>query len=72
MCYAHMLRQKPPWIHSVVKDINEQTKTKILPSIQVSQSYLKEKLSARIFKNSLLKTLIQPSAGVVLELEISE
>ena len=65
MCYAHMLKQKPPWIHSVVKDIGEQTETRILPSIQVKESYLKEKLSVEVFKNSLHEALKPPSMGVV-------
>ncbi|MFB0566523.1 MAG: hypothetical protein ACETWK_12715 [Candidatus Aminicenantaceae bacterium] len=65
MCYAHMLKRKPPWISSVVQDMYRRTRGKIIPSIQVKEAYLPEKLTAEEFKLSLTASLKTPSAGVV-------
>jgi hypothetical protein len=60
-----MVKQKPAWIHSVVRDFGEQTGKKILPSIQVKTEYLKEALSISEFKESLQEALKAPFGGVV-------
>lgn len=65
MCYSHMLKRKPPWISSVVKDIYGQTNSKIIPSIQVKEAYLNDTLSTSEFRNSLEEALKAPSVGVV-------
>lgn len=65
MCYSHMLKRKPSWINSVVKDIYSQTNSKIIPSIQVKEAYLKDKLSISEFRKSLAEALKAPSKGVV-------
>lgn len=65
MCYAHMVKQTPGWIHSVVKDIAAQTRKKILPSIQVGIAYRKEPLTPEVFMQSLRQSLEPPSHGVV-------
>jgi hypothetical protein len=60
-----MLKRKPSWINSVVKDIYSQTNSKIIPSIQVKEAYLKDKLSTSEFRKSLAEALKVPSKGVV-------
>lgn len=65
MCYSHMLKRKPSWISSVVKDIYGQTNSKIIPSIQVKEAYLNDTLSTREFRSSLEEALKAPSKGVV-------
>lgn len=65
MCYSHMLKRKPPWINAVVKDIYSQTHSKIIPSIQVKEAYLNDKLSSSEFRDSLEEALKPPSRGVV-------
>ena len=65
MCYSHMLKRKPPWINSVVKDIHRQTESQIIPSIQVKEAYLNETLSIFEFRASLEEALKAPSKGVV-------
>lgn len=65
MCYSHMVKRKPSWISSVVKDIYNQTNSKIIPSIQVKEAYLKDKLSTSEFRKSLAEALKAPSKGVV-------
>ncbi len=65
MCYSHMLKRKPSWINSVVRDIYSQTDSKIIPSIQVKEAYLKDKLSTSEFRKSLAEALKAPSKGVV-------
>jgi uncharacterized lipoprotein YddW (UPF0748 family) len=65
MCYAHMVRQDPAWIHSVVGDIQRRAKARILASIQVSESDSKETVSSSLFKEYLKTALEPPSVGVV-------
>lgn len=65
MTYAHMVKQEPPWIHSVVKDIYELTENRVVPSIQVRKAYLEERLTPEEFAESLIQALEPPSAGVV-------
>ncbi len=66
MCYWHMLKRDPPWIHEVVEDAYSQSKGRVIPSIQVGNAYRAEKLSAKEFSNALKEALRPPSAGVVL------
>ena len=65
MTYAHMVKREPPWIHSVVMDIHFQTDCRILPSIQVKEAYLKDRLTVEKFRASLTEALKPPSQGVV-------
>ena len=65
MTYAHMVKQAPSWIHSVVKDASERTGGCVIPSIQVKEAYLKDTLTLREFKLSLEEALKPPSHGVV-------
>jgi hypothetical protein len=65
MTYAHMVKREPPWIHSLVKDISDQAVCRILPSIQVKEAYLKDRLTVEEFRASLTEALKPPSQGVV-------
>jgi hypothetical protein len=65
MTYAHMVKREPPWIHSVVMDIYHQADCRILPSIQVKEAYLKDRLTVEKFRASLTEALKPPSQGVV-------
>jgi hypothetical protein len=65
MTYAHMVKREPPWIHSVVMDISHQADCRILPSIQVKEAYLKDRLSVEEFRASLTEALKPPSQGMV-------
>ena len=65
MCYSHMVKRKPPWINSVVEDMHRRAHRPILPSIQVKEAYLPEKLSAHEFHDALLEALKPPSRGVI-------
>ena len=65
MCYFHMLKQRPPWIHSVVKDLEGRSSAKILPSIQVAQAYLDIPVTLADFREALSEALKPPSSGVV-------
>ena len=55
----------PAWINSVVKDIYDQTHSRILPSIQVKEAYLESTLSTEIFRKALEESLKPPSQGVI-------
>ncbi len=65
MCYHHMVRQTPAWVHSVVDDMIARTRMPILPSIQVKEAYRTEPLSADEFKAALVEALKPLSRGVV-------
>jgi hypothetical protein len=67
MTYHHMVRRTPAWVHDVVADISAQTKgAAVLPSIQVSEAYIEDKLSPDEFRAALEQALKPPSKGVVL------
>jgi uncharacterized lipoprotein YddW (UPF0748 family) len=65
MCYWHMLKRNPPWIHEVVEDVYSQSKGRVIPSIQVGNAYLSETLSVKEFGEALKEALKPPSEGVV-------
>jgi len=65
MCYAHMLKQDPSWISSVVRDIARRAGKPVIPSVQVKEAYLTEKLTAREFGRYLEEVRKPPSMGVI-------
>ncbi|MCX6569023.1 MAG: hypothetical protein NT147_08255 [Candidatus Aminicenantes bacterium] len=68
MCYHHMVRQSPEWVHDVVADLSAQTRGRatILASTQVSQAYVEEALPSAEFGAALEAALRPPSIGDVL------
>jgi len=50
MCYSYMLFKEPQWIANVLNNMQKETKTPLLPSIQVSECYRTEKLSVAEFE----------------------
>jgi uncharacterized lipoprotein YddW (UPF0748 family) len=65
MCYWHMLKRNPPWISEVVGDVHSQSKGRVIPSIQVGNAYLSEKVSVEEFREALEEALKPPSGGVI-------
>ncbi len=65
MTYSHMVKRKPEWIHSVVKDIKQESGTEIIPSIQVDVAYLNDTLSVDEFEHCITESLKEPSSGVI-------
>ncbi len=65
MCYHHMVKQTPAWIHSVVQDVNTRTGAAVIPSIQVKEAYIPGPESAAEFREALIEALKPPSRGVV-------
>jgi hypothetical protein len=57
MCYWHMLKRKPPWIHEVVEDAFARAKVRIVPSIQVGNAYISDKLPVEEFREALEEAL---------------
>jgi len=66
MCYHHMVRQSPAWVHDVVADLSAQTRVAILASTQVSEAYVEKTLAPEEFRAALEEALKPPSIGVVL------
>jgi hypothetical protein len=68
MCYHHMVRQSPAWVHDVVTDFSAQTQGRvaILASTQVSEAYVEKTLAPDEFRAALEEALKPPSIGVVL------
>jgi len=65
MCYWHMLKRRPPWIREVVEDVHSRTKGLVVPSIQVGNAYISDRLSVEEFKEALEEALRPPSGGVI-------
>ena len=65
MCYHHMVKQTPAWVHSVVEDLAARVRVPVLPSIQVKEAYIPDKLSVAEFKEALVEALKPPSGGVI-------
>lgn len=65
MCYHHMVKQTPAWVHSVVEDVAARVRVPVLPSIQVKEAYIPDKLTVAEFKEALVDALKAPSRGVV-------
>jgi uncharacterized lipoprotein YddW (UPF0748 family) len=65
MCYWHMLKRKPSWVHEVVDDVYSQTRGPVVPSIQVGNAYISDRLSLEEFKEALEEALKPPSGGVI-------
>lgn len=65
MCYHHMVRRHPAWVHEVVADIAARTGAKVLASTQVSQAYVEEPLPPAEFRAAAAEALKPPSIGVV-------
>ena len=65
MVYAHMVKQNPDWISSIVREMDEKSNCKIIPSIQVSKAYLKEDISKETFRLYLRNSYQYPSAGII-------
>lgn len=65
MCYWHMLKRAPSWIHEVVEDVYSQGKGRVVPSVQVGNAYIEKKLSVGEFKEAIEEALKPPSQGVI-------
>ena len=65
MCYHHMVRQTPGWVHSIVRDVHDRSRGKVLPSIQVDKAYIEDPYTLAQFKEAMTEALKRPSLGVV-------
>jgi hypothetical protein len=65
MCYHHMVRRPPAWVHDVVADISSRTGAPVLASTQVSEAYIQEPLLSGEFRAAAVEALKPPSIGVV-------
>jgi hypothetical protein len=66
MCYHHMVRRDPAWVHDVVADVSSRTGVPVLASTQVAQAYIEQALSPEEFRDAAAEALKPPSIGVVL------
>ncbi len=65
MCYHHMVRRTPAWVHDVVADISSRTGAAVLASTQVSEAYVEQTLPPDEFRAATQEALKPPSIGVV-------
>ncbi|MGA2532280.1 MAG: hypothetical protein ABSG19_04500 [Candidatus Aminicenantales bacterium] len=65
MCYHHMVKQTPAWVHAVVEDAERASKAAVIPSIQVQEAYIPGPESPAEFQEALVAALRPPSRGVV-------
>ena len=65
MCYHHMVKRPPSWVHDVVVDAAKTSRVPVLPSIQVKEAYIPGPETPEDFREALVEALKPPSAGVV-------
>jgi hypothetical protein len=65
MCYTHMLHRDAAWVDSLVIDFQQQGVGKVLPSIQVSESYLDKPFTRDEFCACIRYTLKHQRNGIV-------
>jgi len=65
MCYHHMVRRTPSWVHSVARDIYDRTHGRVLPSIQVDKAYIDDPYTLAQFREAVTEALKPPSLGVI-------
>lgn len=65
MCYHHMVKRPPSWVHDVVVDAARASRVPLLPSIQVKEAYIPGPETPEDFREALVEALKPPSAGVV-------
>jgi len=65
MCYHHMVRRTPTWVHSVAQEVYDRTHGRVLPSIQVDKAYIDDPYTLAQFKEAVTEALKPPSLGVV-------
>lgn len=66
MTYAHMVKQPPPWVHSITEDVFMKTSLPVIPSIQVGLAYLDNEFGLAEFRETVEEALRPPSSGVIL------
>lgn len=66
MTYAHMVKQSPPWVHSITEDVFMKTTLPVIPSIQVGLAYLDKEFGLAEFRETVEEALLPPSSGVIL------
>lgn len=64
MCYHHMVRRTPGWVHEVVADMAARTGAPILASTQVAEAYVPGPLPPAEFEAAAAAALEPPSIGV--------
>jgi len=65
MCYTHMLFRDPEWVDSLVIDFQAQGVEKVLPCIQVSESYLEDPFAKEEFCACIQQSLKHQDNGIV-------
>jgi hypothetical protein len=65
MCYHHMVRRPPAWVHDVVAEMAARSGASILASAQVSEAYIAEALTPAEFRGAAAEAIKPPSIGVV-------
>ena len=65
MCYHHMVRRTPAWVHAVAQDVYDRTHGRVLPSVQVDKAYIDDPYTLAQFKEAVTEALKPPSLGVV-------
>jgi hypothetical protein len=66
MTYAHMLKQKPQWIHQITEEMYLSTGARVIPSVQVGKAYLDTEFDLEEFRETITEALKAPSGGVIL------
>lgn len=65
MCYSHMVKENPAWVHDIVVGQAKAGGIPVLPSIQVEKAYREEDFAVDTFAQAIEAALQPPSAGIL-------
>ena len=65
MCYSHMVKENPGWVHDIVVGQTKQGGIPVLPSIQVEKTYRNETFAVDEFALAIEAALQPPSEGIL-------
>ena len=65
MCYSHMVKEHPSWVHDIVVGQTEHGGRPVLPSVQVAKTYREETFLPTAFARAVEAALQSPSEGVL-------
>ena len=65
MCYSHMVKENPAWVHDIVLGQTEQDGIPVLPSVQVEKVYREEAFASEAFAQAVAAAQQAPSDGIL-------
>ena len=65
MCYSHMVKENPAWVHDIVVGQTEHGGIPVLPSVQVAKTYREETFAPELFAQAARAAQQLPTDGIL-------